>query len=550
MRHPLQAQVLLTLAALGALACRATPDQATAAKAAREANAIRPVRPEWVTIYDPQRASNGYTLTLHESRIPVLLDMNGRPVHGWPRARIKSRVRLLPDGSILGIGLGRQVVEYDWDGNKTWEFATPDAIPHHDVLRLANGNTLVLLLRNGEGDDTLLEVDRAGKVVWSWRAAEHLGALLPKKPAHPSDLTHINSLQELPENPWYTAGDRRFRPGSLLLSARNLNLVFVVERPSGDVVWWFNQGLDRQHEAHMNATGEPRQGHIQIFNNRPAAFRSDRQSEILEIAPSTDKVVWRYKAPGFFSPTSGLQQALPNGNILITSTRGGRVFEIDHQGELAWEWAPPYEPVRALRVAKNACPQLAALAPQPERAVTPAEGYRFVDPDAYRFARRGARQNVLIDGQPHTVLAGDGGCGEVLLPLAARLDVAYGVDRTREPKTDLPSPVFTVRVEKLGSESNRGSAAPVELLNDQIGAGSEAWRKRSLSLEGYALQTVRLCVEVSSPPGAAERFAFWEQPQIATGNQAEHVEDPALDDLTVEERAVRLEHLKSLGYIN
>jgi hypothetical protein len=147
---------------------------------------VRPFGDDWVTVYDPARAWNGYTLTLHDLRIPVLLDMNGRPVHIWPKARIKSRVRLLPDGSILGIGLGRQVVEYDWEGRQTWSFRTVGAIPHHDILRLANGNTLVLMLRDREGADTLLEVDRAGKVVWTWRAVEHLGALIPAKPEHPT----------------------------------------------------------------------------------------------------------------------------------------------------------------------------------------------------------------------------------------------------------------------------------------------------------------------------------------------------------------------------
>ena len=226
---------------------------------------------EWITVYNPQLAWNGYTLTLHDERVPVLLDMNGRPVHRWPGARVKSRVRLLPDGSILGLGLGRQIVEYDWEGRQTWSFPTPGAIPHHDVLRLANGHTLVLILREGEGTDTLLEVDRAGQVTWTWRAAEHQHDLLSERPAHAEDVTHINSLQELPENPWYRAGDRRFRPGNLLVSARNLNTIFLIERPSGRVVWTFTEDLDRQHEALMNGPGLPEPG-------RPMPTRSPRAS--------------------------------------------------------------------------------------------------------------------------------------------------------------------------------------------------------------------------------------------------------------------------------
>ena len=64
----------------------------------------------WVTVFDPDRAWNGYTLGFYAHRIPILLDMNGRIVHEWPEARVKSRLRLLDDGSLLAIALGRGVV--------------------------------------------------------------------------------------------------------------------------------------------------------------------------------------------------------------------------------------------------------------------------------------------------------------------------------------------------------------------------------------------------------------------------------------------------------
>jgi hypothetical protein len=512
------------------------------------------VDPAWVTIYRPELAAPGFTLTLHEARIPVLLDLNGRPVHSWPAARVKSRVRLLPDGSILGLGLGRSVVEYDWEGRKTWEFRTPGALPHHDVIRLANGHTLVLMLKDGEGSDTLLEVDRGGRVVWIWRAAEHLGALLPAHPAHPHDATHINSIQELPDNPWHAAGDRRFRPGNLLVSARNLNTLFVVDRSTGEVVWSFSDGLDRQHEAVMNGPGLPGAGLIQVFNNRLQSFQGDHRSEVLELDPHDGRVAWSYRAPGFFSPTSGLEQALPNGNVLITSTRGGRVFEVTRRGEIAWEWTPPYEPVRAVRVGAASCPQLARLAVS-RKAVVPPPGYRHVDPDAYRFARQGSRVKAVVAGEPRTVLKEEDDCRDLTLPAAAELAVAYGVDRERQKavgRADRPA-AFTLRLTPEGG-------AAIELLHDAVGAAGPAWRERTLPLDAYALRAVRLCVEIDGPGSSAgpkERFAFWEQPRIAVRGQARQGEGDGDDetarapqDLTPEELEVRRQHLKSLGYVN
>ena len=541
------------LASILALGCGKKP--AAPAQGASSSK-VRPIDAGWVTIYSPKLAWNGYTLTLHEMRIPVLLDMNGRPVHSWPRARLKTRVRLLADGSVLGIGMGRQVIEYDWDGRQTWEFRTTGAIPHHDVLRLANGNTLVLVLKDGEKADTLLEVDRAGKVVWTWRALEHLGALIPPRPTHPNDITHINSLQELPENPWHAAGDRRFRPGNLLMSARNLDTIFVVDRQSGEVVWWHKEGLDRQHEALMNGTGLPAPGMIQVFNNRLRSFASDRQSELLELDPRDGSVVWKHRSPGFFSPTGGLQQALPNGNVLVTSTRGGRVFEVTRSGEIVWEWVPPYEPVRAVRVARDACPQLARLAVLVPAAVVPPRGYRYIDRESYRFARRGSRMKAVVEGAPRMVLKQETDCRDLVLPAEAMLRIGYGIDRERlraAGRADRP-PVFAVRLQPLGD------GASVELLRDTVGLTGPAWRERTIPLAPYGLQSVRLCVEIDGgAPGPAskrDRFAYWEQPQIAIRGLARAGEGDDEDgdgatpqDLSPEELKVRRRHLKALGYV-
>ncbi len=418
----------------------------------------------------------------------------------------------------------------------------------------------MLVLRDGEGADTLLEVDRAGKVVWTWRAVEHLGDLIPPRPSDPDDVTHINSLQELPENPWHAAGDDRFRPGNLLLSARNLNAIFVVDRRSGEVVWSFTDGLDMQHEALMNGPGLPGPGRIQVFNNRLRSFSSDRQSELLEIDPRDGSVTWRYKSPGFFSPTAGVQQALPNGNVLVTSSRGGRVFEVTRAGELVWEWAPPYEPVRAMRVAADACPQLARLDPRTPQAVAPRHGTRHIDRDVYRFARQGSRTKAVLDGEKRTVLAKENDCRDLLLPASAIVQVGYGVDRERlrdAGRADRP-PLFTVRLRPAGAGED------IELLRDTLGIDGPSWRERTIPLEAYGLQDVRLCVAVdggaSRQTGKRERFAYWGQPFIATPRDLARTaqgaaadDDAATDqppgDLTPEELEARRKHLKALGYV-
>ena len=185
---------------------------------------------KWVTIFDPDDAWSGYTLAFMQMRIPVLIDMNGHIVHSWPQARVKSRVRLLEDGSLLGITLGKGVVQYDWDGSLVWSYALENGFAHHDVIRLRNGNTLLVVLPADSRTDDLLEVDPDGRLVWQWRAEEHLASVIEAKNPGTPDLTHINSVQEIPANPWYEQGDPRFRPGNVMISSRSLNAIFLIDR--------------------------------------------------------------------------------------------------------------------------------------------------------------------------------------------------------------------------------------------------------------------------------------------------------------------------------
>jgi hypothetical protein len=65
---------------------------------------------------------------------------------------------------------------------------------------------------------------------------------------------------------------------------------------------------------------------------------------------------------------------------------------------------------------------------------------------------------------------------------------------------------------------------------------------------------VRLCVEIEGASADGVRWAYWEQPSIRSAgdsSRADDEEDEAVGgDLTLEERKVQEEHLKSLGYVN
>ena len=58
--------------------------------------------------------------------------------------KLLSLVGLRDPGNLLAIGLGKGVIEYDWDGRLVWEFKIEDGYAHHDVIRLENGNTMLI----------------------------------------------------------------------------------------------------------------------------------------------------------------------------------------------------------------------------------------------------------------------------------------------------------------------------------------------------------------------------------------------------------------------
>jgi hypothetical protein len=100
----------------------------------------------WMRQHRSELSSDGYTLVLYRRRVPMIIDMNGRIVHLWPRVRAVGRARLNRDGTLAVIGTDNLIKEYDWNGRLKWVFSLADEgdFPHHDLIRLRNGNHLVL----------------------------------------------------------------------------------------------------------------------------------------------------------------------------------------------------------------------------------------------------------------------------------------------------------------------------------------------------------------------------------------------------------------------
>ncbi len=191
----------------------------------------------------------------------AIYDSNGVPVWWLHTRQPVLDASLLPDGDVavaLAEGQGLSLArfnEYRLDGQFERTFSIPNGIPtdRHELQVLPNGDYIVVAhvprggvdLRpyGGPADATVLdaliaEVSPQHKLVWSWDSKDHVNlaetgrwyrqAVL----AHPSrlsggrlayDIVHINAVAP------YGRG--------FLVSLRNTDAVYAIDKPSGRVLW-------------------------------------------------------------------------------------------------------------------------------------------------------------------------------------------------------------------------------------------------------------------------------------------------------------------------
>ena len=392
---------------------------------------MRTVYPVGTTLYKPGACFNGYTIIFRGLEVK-LVDMNGRLVNQWPldtelHRHGTDRAHLLKNGHVLVSRGGMtstdgMIDEYDWSGDLVWRYIPEGQIPHerltgphHDVWRKENGNTLLICreavpeeylkqVRNPLWQnqticgDTILEVSPEGEVVWEWNSHGHLDINHYRLLASPGwfagphnstvvDWTHVNTVRDLPENKWSDQGDQRFKPGNVIISPRQLDTVYIIDRESGDLVWEYSGdyfgGLSGQHEPYMIPKGYPGEGNIMIFDNGASPWKDlghAGMSYVLEVNPMTKELVWVYNdGLRFHSTYTASAQRLPNGNTLICESMAGRVFEVTPECETVWEYIGCGP--RSYRYAYDYCPQTAALGRPKEVSVTPPKELR-IPPDA------------------------------------------------------------------------------------------------------------------------------------------------------------------------
>jgi outer membrane protein assembly factor BamB len=249
------------------------------------------VYPTGTTIYQPDKAWNGFTvLSPLGTPAVIVLDMNGRVVKRWdgfdlvsggPARVLPGGVVVAPQGNAMPHLESLALVAEDFAGKELWRFGHGEPIErggkrewsgrqHHDwqlsnfpagyyspqfTPALSEASVLVLTHTSHLDpaiadvvidDDKLIELDPAGKVAWEWRAGDHVGEFGLTAPMRSAirrlarrdgyDWFHINSAAWLGPNKWFEAGDKRFDPRNVIISSRQASLIAIVAR-DGKIVW-------------------------------------------------------------------------------------------------------------------------------------------------------------------------------------------------------------------------------------------------------------------------------------------------------------------------
>jgi hypothetical protein len=362
-----------------------------------------------VTLIDESLAAKGHTLVVSSTECAArLIDLSGRELHRWGQRECVRwwSAKLMHNGDLVVDGgrtlskavrtrangkppISRFAGRIGWAGKLLWvrnikAHHQLDLTPSHEVLVLTESprpieevsrrapgltrdadknlvfhdNVLVWLDGGGEIRDTLSLFDAVttGPIEFGFRPRDEL----LETPSHVG-LFHANSAYAM-DQPHLEGSSRLFSKQNVLVTSRNQNRIFVVDRLRRSLVWeWGRDELQAPHCATWLGNG-----HILVFDNG-----IEREtSRVLEVDPASGQVVWKYpngRGVKFYSEVRGLAQRLPNGNTLITNSQAGEAFEVTPAGTTVWQYFAPILPENQRR------PVLMSLYRYPESWLERAE---------------------------------------------------------------------------------------------------------------------------------------------------------------------------------
>jgi len=334
-----------------------------------------------VVRHDTNQAFDGYTLfTSAHSTSAYLVDMKGRTVHRWSRSFRDvwnnpphiprpvpdrfihwRRVHLFPNGDLLaifvGVGdspCGYGLVKIEKDSNIVWKYAgnvhhdldvqpdgsivtlTHEFRPPHEIPHLYTERQTSYTL-----DDYVVRLSPDGEQLQKVSVLEALAkspydGILRVVENFEWDPLHANSVDVIDSA--FAERHAFSQPGQILISLRSRDVLAILDMDDSRIAWATYGPFHRQHDAEVLSNGN-----LLVFDNRGHAGPGG-PTRIIELDPASLEVRWSFagdEAEWLYSRTRGMQQVLPNHNLLITEADGGRILEVTRDGDIVWEFRNP-----------------------------------------------------------------------------------------------------------------------------------------------------------------------------------------------------------------
>lgn len=268
---------------------------------------------------------------------------------------------LLADGSVVFNFNFKGAAKIDRCGNVEWSIPRTT---HHSVEPSSDGgfwipdyryveeNPPFPQLKTPYEEDRILKVSADGEVLKEISIVDlldHNGmlGLVYARSIWKDDsngLMHINDIEELDAE--RAAFFPNFEAGDLMISARFQDLVLVFDPDTLDIKWYQRGPWVAQHDPDFMLGGK-----VSVFSNNFDGTQSGYKlggSTIIEFEPGTRAASVRYGGnpdQPFYTERAGEHQRIgPNdSHVLVTESRGGRVFEITKDGEIVWEYVNRYD---------------------------------------------------------------------------------------------------------------------------------------------------------------------------------------------------------------
>ncbi|MBE0646400.1 MAG: aryl-sulfate sulfotransferase [Bacteroidales bacterium] len=292
-----------------------------------------------------------------------------------------------------------QKVDYNGNSLWDFVYSTTEYCSHHDIHPMPNGNVLLIAYETKTPaqvtqagcsqsitmwPDKIVEIQPSGTtggtVVWEWKAWDHLC-----QNYNPAKDNYVTSIVQNPgllninyntQKDWMHVNGIDYNEAldQIVISSHYLNEIYVIDHSTttaeaaghtggnsgkgGDFLYrWGNPAayqasgatiFNIAHNAHWVPADCPNANYLVAFNNKGGAGNKSCVDLInppyngynysltpgTAYAPST--YTWRHTYSGSATQNEGYSQQLPNGNMLITISLSGYIYEIDSNQTVVW----------------------------------------------------------------------------------------------------------------------------------------------------------------------------------------------------------------------